>query len=44
VFHELPTWLGIAGGVLALVGVALSRRRGRGRAAPVPEPAESLPE
>jgi len=44
VFHELPTWLGIAGGVLALAGVALSRRRRPGRVTPVPEPAESLPE
>ncbi len=41
-FRELPTWLAIAGGVLALAGVALSRRRDRRSA--VPAPAESLPE
>ncbi len=39
VFGEVPAPLAIAGGVLCLVGVALSRRRPR-----VPVPAESLPE
>lgn len=39
VFHELPTWLAIAGGVLALVGVALSRR-----SPVVPASVENLPE
>lgn len=38
-FGEVPPMLAIAGGVLSLVGVALSRRRGR-----VPVAAESLPE
>lgn len=38
-FSEVPAPLAIAGGVLCLVGVALSRRRPR-----VPVPAESLPE
>jgi drug/metabolite transporter (DMT)-like permease len=31
VFHELPAWLAIVGGVLALAGVALSRRRSEPR-------------
>ncbi len=40
VFHEIPLPLAIAGGVLCLVGVGLSRRRVR----PVPVAAESLAE
>jgi drug/metabolite transporter (DMT)-like permease len=43
VFGELPTWLAIAGGVLALAGVALSRRRS-GPRGPVPAAVENLPE
>lgn len=38
-FGEVPAPLAVAGGVLCLVGVALSRRRPR-----IPAPAESLPE
>ena len=38
-FGEVPAWLAIAGGVLSLVGVGLSRRTAR-----VPAAAENLPE
>lgn len=34
VFHVVPSWLAIGGGVLCLVGVALSRRRSRVGAVP----------
>ncbi|WP_344201905.1 DMT family transporter [Pseudolysinimonas kribbensis] len=44
VFGELPTWLAIAGGVLALAGVALSRRRSADGRVPVPASVENLPE
>jgi drug/metabolite transporter (DMT)-like permease len=37
VFHVAPPWLAIAGGVLCLVGVALSRRR-PGPKSPAPDP------
>jgi drug/metabolite transporter (DMT)-like permease len=43
VFGEVPAVLAIVGGVVCLVGVALSRRKPRGAAA-VPEKAESLAE
>jgi drug/metabolite transporter (DMT)-like permease len=43
VFGEVPAVVAIAGGVVCLVGVALSRRKPRGAAA-VPEKAESLAE
>lgn len=42
-FAEVPAPLAIAGGVLSLAGVALSRRTSR-PAAVVPAPAENLPE
>jgi drug/metabolite transporter (DMT)-like permease len=42
VFRELPGWLTILGGVIALAGVAISRRPSRPRL--VPEARESLPE
>ena len=38
-FHEIPALLAIAGGVLSLAGVALSRRK-----SPVPAATENLPE
>jgi drug/metabolite transporter (DMT)-like permease len=46
-FHELPQVLAIVGGVICLVGVALSRRRTRDRAAvstAVPGTRENLPQ
>jgi drug/metabolite transporter (DMT)-like permease len=42
-FAEVPAALAIAGGVLSLIGVALSRRKPRVAAA-VPAGPESLPE
>ncbi len=35
VFGEIPTFLAIIGGVISLIGVALSRRRPRARAVPI---------
>jgi drug/metabolite transporter (DMT)-like permease len=42
-FGEVPPPLAIAGGVICLIGVAISRRSSR-RPAPVPEPGKSLAE
>jgi drug/metabolite transporter (DMT)-like permease len=44
VFGEVPPVLAIVGGAICLVGVALSRRKSRVRATPVPTRHESLAE
>jgi drug/metabolite transporter (DMT)-like permease len=44
VFGEVPPVLAIVGGAICLVGVALSRRKSRPKATPVPTEVESLAE